>query len=400
MLAGAAMTDRIRVLVASRSQHALKALEAALSPREELDCTFRLISNGHTDPLHGVVRMPDVLLLRFDPEQLAELATLADMDSSARPPLVVVGPPANPEAMRLAIRSGAKDFLVEPLRPEDLVAALNRIQREPRRDAQRASGPVDVVVGAAGGVGTSFIACNLAHLTVAAAERSCLLLDLDVNYAPLVHFLDLKPERGLIEALAALESLDEHALQGYVSKHRSGLHVMSTVPKAVVLSWDLQAERLATLLHMLTTQYQHVIVDSPHQIDTVNATVFGMARSVLVVLEQSVLHVKNAARLLNILTRELALPRERIKIVVNRYNKRSAVQLQDVQKTLDVPKVLAVPNHYHISLDSIDTAVPLFDRDKDSAVVRSLRDLLSELGSVPRAARTGLFARLPLFARN
>src|SRR5262245_17993367 len=133
------------------------------------------------------------------------------MDPASRPPLIVVGPPANAEAMRLAIRSGAQDFLVEPLQSAELIASLARVRREPRREAERAPGVIDVVVGAAGGVGASFIACNLAHLTVAAAERSCLLLDLDVNYAPLTHFLDLNPERGLIEALETVETLDEHA---------------------------------------------------------------------------------------------------------------------------------------------------------------------------------------------
>lgn len=356
--------------------------------------------NGHTNPLHGVDQIPDVLLLRFDPAQLAELTTLADMDPAKRPPLIVVGPPANPEAMRLAIRSGAKDFLVEPLRADDLVAALSRITREPRRDPSRASGAVDVIVGAAGGVGTSFIACNLAHLTVAVASRSCLLLDLDLNYAPLAHFLDLKPERGLMEALVVLESLDEHALQGYVTRHRSGLHVMCSVPSHVVLSRDVQSSRVEGLLQLLTTQYQHVIVDSPHQIDAVNATAFGLARSVLVVLEQSVSHVKNAARLIRILTKELGLPRDHIKVVLNRFSKRGTVGLEDVQRTLDVRGVFAVPNHYQLSLNSIDTAKPLFDLDKDAAMVRSLRELLVEVGNLPRPSRSGLLSKLPIFTRT
>ena len=75
----------------------------------------RLISNGHTDPLHGVHPAPDVLVLRFDAESLAELATLAQSSPDTRPPLIVVGPAGSAEAMRLAVRSGARDFLAEPL---------------------------------------------------------------------------------------------------------------------------------------------------------------------------------------------------------------------------------------------------------------------------------------------
>jgi pilus assembly protein CpaE len=392
--------DRLRVLLASRSQTALDKLQACIAGHSEFECTTRLISNGHTDPLHGLPHPPDVLVLRFDPCHMTELAALAEASSTTRPPLIVVGPPVNAEAMRLAIRSGAKDFLVEPLQPEDVIAALHRIQSELRRESSRAGSQIDVVIGAAGGVGTSFIACNLAHLTAAEAKRSCLLLDLDLNYAPLAHFLDVHPERGLIEALQEAETLDEHAIPGYVAKHRSGLHVMSTVQKTVVLSRDVHADRLAALLGVLGSHYQHILVDSPHQIDTHNAAVLGMARTVLVVLQQSVLHVKNASRLLHILSRELAVPRERIKIVVNRFSKRSAVQLEDIQRALDASAVVTVPNHYRLSLDSIDTATPLFEIDKDAAVARSLFDLQAEIGARDRATRTGLLSRLPLFARR
>jgi pilus assembly protein CpaE len=392
--------DKLRVLIASRSQTALDKLRGCLAGCPDFECSTRLISNGHTDPLHGLDQPPDVLVLRFDPHQMAELAMLADTSSAARPPLIVVGPPVNAEAMRLAIRSGAKDFLVEPLQPQEVIAALQRIHGELRRNSSRAASQIDVVIGAAGGVGASFLACNIAHLTAVAAKRSCLLLDLDLNYAPIAHFLDLQPERGLIEAIEVLETLDEHAIPGYVSRHRSGLHVMSTVQKTVVLSRDLPAERLAALLNVLSTRYQHVLVDSPHYIDTHNAAVLGMARSVLLVLQQSVMHVKNAARLMHILNHELAVPRERIRIVVNRFNKRSTVQLEDIQRALDVPSLLTVPNHYRLSLDSIDTATPLFDIDKDAAVARSLLDLQAEIGGRERTARSGLLSRLPLFARR
>ena len=126
----------------------------------------------------------------------------------------------------------------------------------------------------------------------------------------------------------------------------------------------------------------------------------AVLRSVLLVLEQSVLHVKNSARLLSILTKELALPPERIKVIVNRYGKHSAVTLEDVQRALGLANVVTVPNYFELSLDSIDTGMPLFDLDKDTVLVRSLRDLQAHINGVTRPARTGLLGRLPLFARR
>src|SRR5688500_593368 len=127
------MAHKLKVLVASRSAEALKRLEAALASAPGFAVSSRLISNGHTDPLHGLHTSPDVLILRFDADSLAELATLAQSGPDNRPPLIVVGPAGSPDAMRLAIRSGARDFLAEPLNVEEFVAAVERLRHEPRR---------------------------------------------------------------------------------------------------------------------------------------------------------------------------------------------------------------------------------------------------------------------------
>src|SRR5688572_11710107 len=393
-------TDPIKVLVASRSQAALRALQASLEKERALSCTFKLIVNGHTDPLHGVDFVPEVLLLRFDSEHLTELAALAEAPSARRPALVIVGPQGNAEVMRLAVRSGAKDILFEPVRPEEIVASVVRVGSEQRSSADRSRGAVDSVIGAAGGVGASFIACNLAHLLATSARKSTLLLDLDTTYSPLAHFLDLKPERGLMEALVEVDTLDEHALKGYVSHHRSGLNVMTAVPDADVFASQPSPERLASLLRLLPALYQHVVVDVPHKIDAAGAAAIDASRHILIVLEQSVLHVKNGAKLVRALTRELGIPRERIRAVVNRFSKRSSVALDDIDKSLACGKAIAVPNEYQLSIDSIDSAVPLFEMDKAGSVVRSLLDLQADLAGAARASRSGLLGRLPLFTRK
>src|SRR5687767_12146503 len=180
------MSRKLKVLVASRSAEALRILAASLEGLPQVTFTTRLISNGHTDPLHDARPMPDLLVLRFDAESLAELATLAKTSPDSRPPLVVVGPAGSAEAMRLAMRSGARDFLAEPLDVDEFVAAIERLRQEPQRVIQAApQADVTLVLGAAGGVGTSFVACNLAHALQKETGGQTLLLDLDVNTAPL-----------------------------------------------------------------------------------------------------------------------------------------------------------------------------------------------------------------------
>ncbi len=395
------MTQKLRVLLASRSAEALARLSECLAGARNFSCSTRLISNGHTDPLFNLHPMPDVLVLRFDAASLAELATLAETSPELRPPLIVVGPPGSPEAMRLAVRSGARDLLAEPLNAADFVAALERLRHEPRRGQhQAAKADVTVVLGAGGGVGTSSIACNLAFALATEAAAPTLLIDLDVNSAPLASMLDLKPERGLPQALAEVEFLDQHALQGYVTKHRSGLHLLGACSRVPVLARDLDASRLATLMGLVSEQYRHVVVDGSHALDELGITALGVARTVVIVVQQSVVQLKQAARLIRVMHGDFAVPDERIVVVVNRYLKRAMVTLEDVRRTLAREKLSIIPNQYLSVLSSIDGGMPLLEFEPSSPVARAIVDLHRELTGAPPAEKAGLLRRaLPMFTR-
>jgi len=394
------MAQKLRILLASRSSEALRRLGESLAGAKDLACTTRLISNGHTDPLHDVHPLPDVLVLRFDAESLAELATLSHSSPDTRPPLIVVGPAASPDAMRLAIRSGARDFLAEPLDSNEFIAAIERLRHEPRRmSSQAQQAEVTLVLGAAGGVGTSFVACNLAYSLASEGRAPALLIDLDINCAPLTSFLDLAPERGLPTALGEVEYLDRHALSGYVTKHRSGLHLLGAPSKSPLLAKDLDASRFATLMGVVSESYRDVVVDGSHILDELGLTIVGMSRHIVVVVQQSVVQLRQAARLLQILFAQCGVPDDRITVVVNRYIKRSAVELADIQRTLAREKLVIVPNHYKSVLSSLDGGMPLLEFEPSSPAAKAIVELRRVLTGVPRADRAGLLRRaLPIFS--
>jgi pilus assembly protein CpaE len=394
------MAKSLKVLLASRSADALKRLEAALSGAPGLAVSTRLISNGHTDPLHGLQSSPDVLVVRFDADSLSELVALAQSGPDNRPPLIVVGPAGSPEAMRLAIRSGARDFLAEPLNAGEFVTALERLRHEPRRaDTHRQPADVVVVLGAAGGVGTSFLACNLAQAFAVQTGAATLLLDMDVNSAPLGGFLDLNPERGLPAALAEVEFLDQHALPGYVSRHGSGLHLMGAPSKSTLYARDVDQNRFATLMGVICERYRWVVVDGAYTLTELSATTLGMSKAVVLVIQQSVVQLKQAARSMRVLLSEFGIPDDRITVVVNRHHKRSTVTLEDIQRTLARDKLVVLPNAFKSVSASIDGGVPILDFEPASPVAKAIVDLHRDLCGTPRAEKTGLLRRaLPMFS--
>ncbi len=394
------------VLLASRSQAALRALQLCLAGQTEFDAQLRVIANGHADPLYGVPKQPDILIVRLDVQQVAELTAWTENSGGDRPPLIVVGPPGQAEVTRFAIRAGAKDFLAEPVNAGELLAVLQRVHSETRVQSRSggASGKVHAIVGAAGGVGTSFVAANAARILVDAEGSGAvapMLVDLDLNFAPLAHYLDLQPERGLLQAMDAVEGLDEHALTGFGARHRSGLRVLTAASGPAVLPKDVSAEKLSQLIGILSANHPHVVVDTPHVLDSLTATVFGLSTDVTLVLQQSLLHVRSAVRLMQILRTELGVASDRVRVVVNRYQKNALVQLDDIRRSLDVETLLTISSHYRSALESGDTGVPLYDVDRDSSVVRGLQSVVSALRGESGARRGGLLQRvLPNFLRN
>ena len=390
-----------RVLIAGRASGALQTLGAYLKGVAGFDVRAQVITNGHTDPLHGIDFAPDIVLLHFEARRTAELSAWATRPAEGRPILIVVGPGGDGEATRLAIRSGARDFLPEPIGKDDLVATLQQVRAELRARAAQGRGTIHAFVGASGGAGSSFIAANIAHVLAAHARRRTALVDLDLNFSPTAHHLNLVSQRGLLEALDEVASLDEDALAGFGSRHESsGLRLFCSTAQHAVLSKDVQSDKLSAFVGLLARHHQDVVIDVPHAIDNLTATAFGLAANIYIVLQQSTMHVRNAARVIRMLRDELAVPQQRLKLLVNRYAKSALLQIDDISRTLNMEVLEAIPNHYRRALESSDSGVPLYEVDRGAAITGSLVSLVAQMTGT-KGERPGLLRRaLPSFLRN
>jgi pilus assembly protein CpaE len=389
-----------RVLIVGRTSAAVETLKSYLQGSAGVELRSHVITNGHVDPLEGSEFEPEIVLLHFEAKRTAELAAWAARPAEGRPILIVVGPGGDGDATRLAIRSGARDFLPEPVGKADLVATVQQIRMELRARTVHGRGAVHAFVGVAGGAGSSFIAANVGHLLAAHAGRQTALVDLDLNFSPTAHHLNLVSQRGLLEALDEVASLDEDALAGFGSQHASGLRLYCSTAQHAVLSKDIQSDRLSAFVGLLAAHNQDVVLDIPHAIDNLTATAFGLASSIYIVLQQSTLHVRNAARVIRIMRDELGVPPQRLKILVNRYSKTAMLQLNDMSQALNMNVVDSIPNHYQRALESSESGVPLYEAERSSPMSTALLSLVEQMTGV-QAERPGLLRRaLPGFLRS
>jgi pilus assembly protein CpaE len=385
--------QRLKVLIASRSKSAAADARAMLQAHGGCDVDVFLMTNGSADPLQGVARMPDLLVL-YDQYAQPELEILRSRAANSdMPALLVFGPGDDPLTIRLAMRAGSRDYLTVPLQQGELFEIVDAIAGEFESTRTRSVGSMHVFMNGKGGSGATFLATNVAH-GLARDGHKVTLVDLDLQVAGLSRYLDLVPKQDVFEAMRAVDDLDELAAKAFTTEHDSGLRVLAATGDQLRMNQDVDPDRLIKLLSLYRTFNDFVIVDLPRNIDAVNAAVLEASTHVTLVTQQTFPHLHDTARLLGILATNLHIDKSRVSVVLNRYSKNLSVTVQDVEGALDVSGIVRVPNHFRLASESVNSGIPLGEVDDKSSVSRGLRELYAQLGMSEESARPGVFSTL------
>ncbi|MEN6558326.1 MAG: response regulator, partial [Thermoguttaceae bacterium] len=126
---------------------------------------------------------PDIGLVAIDSDPAKALELVSHLASASPKCAVLVVSSSNDGSLILqALRAGAKEFLTQPVKIEDLLAALGRIgeRRFGPGDQRPRGSQVIAVAGAIGGVGTTSLAVNLGCALAQDTQNSVALVDLDL----------------------------------------------------------------------------------------------------------------------------------------------------------------------------------------------------------------------------
>ena len=127
---------------------------------------------------------PDIALVSLDANATQGLALIAKLSQELPSCSVLVISSSQEGSLILqAMRNGAKEFLNFPLKLEDFLAALDRIQQSQggrEGDARVRSSQVYSIAGVEGGVGCTALAINIACILAQNEQNSVAILDLDL----------------------------------------------------------------------------------------------------------------------------------------------------------------------------------------------------------------------------
>ena len=294
--------------------------------------------------------------------------------------LLVVSGSSDGQVILRAMRAGAKEFLTQPLRVEDMVGALNRIsalkfggERGGNRNCQ-----VIAVAGATGGVGSTSVAVNLGCILAAEQKNSVVLVDLDLSLGDADVFLDAIPDYTIVDVAQNIARLDIQLLKKSLTKHSSGLYLL---PRPVQLQ-DISLitpDDFGRVIGLFKATFTHLILDLSKSYSPLDFVALKSAHHTLLVTQLDLTCLRNVVRLMMSFGETEGL-KEKLKIIVNRVGLDAGqISLKKAQETMGREIFWQLPNDYKTMAEVRNNGVPLIEHAPRAGITQAFVSLCEAL---------------------
>jgi pilus assembly protein CpaE len=287
--------------------------------------------------------------------------------------------------MEQAFAAGADDLITLPQPQGDLAFALEKAIAR-RRGAAPAvrEGAMISILGPKGGTGKTLTACNLA-IALTLSRRSPIVVDLDLQFGDVGLALGLRPNRTIYDLAISGGSLDAEKVQSFVTEHSSGAHAL-LAPVRPDQAGAISISFLRSVLEVLRTQYDFVIVDTPPAFSPEVIAAIDVSSHLCVVGMLDALSLKDTKIGLETLA-QMGYEPDDVTLILNRADTSVGISQGDVEQLLGRRPDVLVPSDRTIprALTAGHTIVDAEPRSAASRAFLSLAEMYART-MVPAAA--------------
>jgi len=300
---------------------------------------------------------PDVVVIAIEEPIVRALQTVeALVDLLPQSPIVAYSSIRDPNSMRKAMLAGVKDYLVMPVKEEELVQSVHTALAQEERRRARLSGETDepvacgtvlTVFGAKGGIGKTTISTNLATALVQKTGQSVVLVDLDTRFGDVAILMDIPVERSIADLAMPEEEINRELVQDCIYAHNTGVAILPAPIRPT--DWrNIHAGHIERVVSLLAQTYDYVILDTPGTFNDIVARALELATLVLLVATVDMASLKDTLLAIDML-RSWNFPQEKVKLVINATNEASNVQPQEIKRMLGRDVFWSIPYDRNIS---------------------------------------------------
>ena len=236
------------------------------------------------------------------------------------------------------MRAGCDDVLSKPLDVAVFTAALTRFQKGHVSAALATQGKGKVIsfYGVKGGVGTTTTAVHLATHLVRKHRKKVLLIDYKHELGHVSLHLGIKESSYYFDELVRnVDRLDSDLLEGFVTRHSSGLEVIPS-PDICALPQEVPSDAISRIMDYLRRRYDFILIDTSMQYTAILTAMMNASDEVALVSTPDVAALRDLVRRIEHLSLIDGFT-TKLRVIINRSTSDDAVSAQDIENAIRFP---------------------------------------------------------------
>lgn len=243
-----------------------------------------------------------------------------------------------------------------------------------------------------GGAGKSVISANIATMLARFWKKRVVLIDLNLSFGDQAILLSLNSEKH-IQKLVSKKSLKLSHIEEQLTHHPSGLKVLLS-PPIPELAETIKPPLVERIIELLRPHYDFIIIDTHNQLTEMELKILDLSSLIMLVMTMELTFIKNTKVLLDLFQR-LKIPREKVKVILNRAFKSLGLEPAKVEKSLRYAVSYFIPSEGEIVVPSVNSGVPfVLSKGSDgSGILASMRQICASIaGENTDAGTWSIFA--------
>lgn len=340
---------------------------------------------------------PDVILMDINmPDIDGITATETIRQKNPFSQVVILSVQNDQNYMRRAMLAGARDFLSKPPTGDDLISAIRRAAEMSRNERAKSIPPRGVPVPAGtmaavpgfipysqgkiitvyspkGGTGCTTLAVNLA-LALSNEDTRVILVDANLQFGDVAVFLNEQGKNTILELAPRITELDPQTIEEIMIKHQpSGVHLLAA-PQRPELAEKISADQFSKVLEQLKALYGYLVVDTSPILTDVTLAALDASDIIVLVTTQDIPAIKNARLFLDLM-HTMGVPKERIVLAINKYDRQISITPQRIAENFKQEVGAVIPTDERFVLPSVNKGIPFILGNKTHPVSRGIFSL-------------------------
>jgi len=356
---------------------------------------------------------PDLLIIDLTDRELDACLFIEVINYNVESKTLVFGlhREIDPNIIIKAVSSGVKEFIQYP---KDFLALDNALEKHwnfiqkvalsQQANETANQGQLIPIFGSKGGVGASTLAVNLSHQLQLVTGKRVLLLDMDQVFGNTSLMLNFKASYALSDLVAENPAeVDDALIEKIIVHHDIGVDLVVACKSVLDENPLIPPALLERIIAYLRAHYDFILVDLPtHVVDPYHQYFVENAEEILLISSLDIPGLYRTRQYIELVKSHLDM--NKIKLILNRYDLKSAVGLSNhnMEAEFKYPVYARLPNNWQLNVEAMSLGQALTAVSPNSDLVKAYQELAEKIsgqsatGNVNKAneKQIGFFGRL------